>query len=322
MQLPRYGADTTLHVVMNAGSGHQGTTAVRRIIEETFEAAGRVHRFHAIERGGSVAEVAGRAVEAAHADAGAVIGAGGDGTLNGVAQAVLGSGRPFGVIPLGTFNYFARTHGIPSEPAAASRALLHAEVRPAQVGLVNDRIFLVNASLGLYPRVLQAREMHKQRFGRSRVVAFGSAFATALGARRSLHLKLRCGGVERMLHAQTLFIANNDLQLEQIGVDDVAAVDQLVGIALRPVGSLALFKLMLRGAFGQLKKAREVQSFGFQQLDVAPLDAFVPARRRGRPIVVATDGEIAKMEAPLVFRVSPDPLPLLHPAAADAVPRE
>jgi diacylglycerol kinase family enzyme len=56
------------------------------------------------------------------------------------------------VLPQGTFNYFSRTHGIPLDTTDATRALLAGMIRPVQVGLLNDRVFLVNASLGLYPR--------------------------------------------------------------------------------------------------------------------------------------------------------------------------
>ena len=83
---------------------------------------------------------------------GAVVAAGGDGTINAVAQAALNSGCPFGVLPQGTFNYFSRTHGIPSGHHRSHHELYwKASIRPVQVGLLNDRVFLVNASLGLYP---------------------------------------------------------------------------------------------------------------------------------------------------------------------------
>lgn len=61
---------------------------------------------------------------------------------------------------------------------------------PVQVGLINERVFLVNASLGLYPEMLQDREAYKARFGRSRFVAFGSALITMLGRHRDLRLRI------------------------------------------------------------------------------------------------------------------------------------
>ena len=303
-----------LHIVINEGSGRRSREA-RATIERVLVDAGRAHDFFIIGRKRAIDRVARDAVAAAQASGGAVVAAGGDGTLNAVAQAVIGSDRSFGVIPLGTFNYFARTHGIPSEPEAATRALLRAETRPAQVGFVNDRIFLVNASLGLYPRMLQNRESHKARFGRSRLVAFGSALATLVGVHRPLHLTLRLDGQEHRLDAQTLFVGNNALQLQQIGVDPIDLTTRLAAISLQPVPRGTLLRLALRGAMGQLREAREVDSFGFRTMEVQTSAAH---RRRG--IAVATDGEVVRMHGPLVFRVSERPLALLHPAPDEAVP--
>ena len=306
-----------LHIVINEGSGRRSREA-RATIERVLVEAGRDYRVLTSGPGRAVDRVAREAVDAARASHGAVVAAGGDGTLNAVAQAVIASGCPFGVVPLGTFNYFARTHGIPSDAEAATRALLRAQTRPVQVGYVNDRIFLVNASLGLYPRMLQNRESHKKRFGRSRLVAFGSAFATMVGVHRPLHLMIRCDGREYRLDAQTLFIGNNVLQLQQIGVDPIDVTSQLVAISLQPVPRGALLRLALHGALGQLRQTREVESFGFQKMEVQAVPRFSSTLRRRR-LVVATDGEVVRLRGPLVFRVAERPLSLLHPAPDEAV---
>jgi diacylglycerol kinase family enzyme len=64
--------------------------------------------------------------------------------------------------------------------------LLRASPAPVQVAGINDRVFLVNASLGLYPDLLEDREAYKARFGRSRWVAFVAGCATLLRAQRKL----------------------------------------------------------------------------------------------------------------------------------------
>jgi hypothetical protein len=65
-----------------------------------------------------------------------------------------------GVIPYGTHNNFARTHGIPTDPAAAAWLLLQAQASPVQLAAINERPFLVNASLGVYPE-LGAEPLHR-----------------------------------------------------------------------------------------------------------------------------------------------------------------
>ena len=118
------------------------------------------------------------------------------------------------------------------------------------------------------------------------------------------------GGASRTVRTPTLFVGNNPLQLQQIGIPGVAALEQgaLVAITLKPVGTLAMLWLMLRGAFGQLGQADNVFSFGFKQLTVQPA-----APMRKRRVKVATDGEVFWLNAPLVFDTWPDPLLLLKP---------
>ncbi|MEX1167133.1 MAG: diacylglycerol kinase, partial [Hydrogenophaga sp.] len=75
--------------------------------------------------------------------------------------------------------------------------------------------------------------------------------------------------------------------------------------------------LMLRGAMGRLGEAAGVESFEFQHMVVRP------RLRPGHPeVVVAFDGEVARMRAPIDFRVLDKPLYLLQapPAAAGTAP--
>lgn len=316
---PDFSAASPLFVVLNAGSGRADVDEAQRTIAEVLSGAGRAHHLLRIERGMAVADVAAEAVRRAQAERGAVVAAGGDGTLNAVAQAVLPAGLPFGVLPQGTFNYFSRTHGIASDTRKAAQALLRARPEPVQVGRVNERLFLVNASVGLYPQLLEDREAYKQRYGRRRWVAVWSALVTLLHAHRPLRLQIECQGAQRAVRTPTLFVGNNRLQLEQIGVPEAGLLDQgqLVALMLKPVGTLAMLGLMLQGAFGRLGEAEDVMRFGFERLSLRPA-----APRRTARIKVATDGEICWMRAPLQFQVSPQPLWLLTPAAQDRVEPE
>ncbi|MCY7371417.1 MAG: diacylglycerol kinase [Polaromonas sp.] len=307
-----------LFVVLNAGSGNNDAQEARRVMGEVFEQAGRRAEFLTADTGASIAQLASRAVALALAQGGVVVAAGGDGTINAVAGAVLGSGCPFGVLPQGTFNYFGRVNAIPQDTRAAAQALVGARVLPVQVGQVNGKVFLVNASLGLYPQLLEDRETWKQQLGRSRAVAFLSGLATLARHSRQLKLEVELGGKTMALRTPTLFVGNNRLQLERVGIEasDADATEQgeLVAIVLKPIGSLALFGLLLRGVLGRLGEANTVDSFSFRRMTV---------RLRGvRRIKVATDGEIVWMTSPLVFEVAPLALRLMVPAPEDCAPVE
>jgi diacylglycerol kinase family enzyme len=300
-----------LFVVFNLGSGAGDAEGARLAIEQACATAGReLHLLH-IDDPSRLATVARDAVQRAQAAHGVVVAAGGDGTLSAVAQAVLGSGCAFGVLPQGTFNYFGRTHGIPQDTAQAMQLLLHAPVQPVQVGLVNDRVFLVNASVGLYPRLLEEREGWKSRFGRSRLVAFGAGMATLLRGYRSLRLQIEVQGQTRRVRTPTLFVGNNALQLEQLGFPHAQEVEQgmLAAIVLRPVGRPTMLWLMLRGAFGRLGDADQVLSIACTRLK-----AGLGWPQTARSIKVATDGEVLRLPLPLLFRVAPEVMWLIRPA--------
>ena len=238
----------TLHIVINAGSGHGNADATQAVIAGVLDGAGRAHCFHRADDPAALPDVARVAVAAAQAGGGVVVAAGGDGTINAVAQQVLDSGCVFGVLPQGTFNYFSRTHGIPSDTAQATSVLVTGTPRPVQVGLVNDRVFLVNASLGLYPKLLEDREAFKRQFGRSRLVAFGAGLVTLFGAHRKLRLQIAYGELAQRVRTPTLFVGNNRLQMEQIGAAGAFEQGHLAAITLRPVGTFGMLGLLLHGA--------------------------------------------------------------------------
>jgi diacylglycerol kinase family enzyme len=305
------GPHAPFYVVLNAGSGHEETALRCSTITEVFAQAGRTCHLEVVDDGEQLGDIAKRMAALARANGGILVAAGGDGTINTVAHEAVHTGCPFGVLPQGTFNYFGRTHHIPEDLADAARSLLTARVQQVQVGMVNDRIFLVNASVGLYPKLLEEREHDKHQYGRSRVVAVLSALKTALGRHRTLHINLEMDGQLRRLRTTTLFVGNNRLQMEQVGMAPLdAAVEegQLAAIAPRSAGKLALLGLFLRGALGRLGQADNLVAFSFKRLTVRKTALY--GRRR---IKVATDGEVAVLDMPLEFRVLEGRLALLKP---------
>jgi diacylglycerol kinase family enzyme len=302
-------------IVMNAASGSADAREEQAKITDTLTAAGQKFELLAVANPGELPQMARAAAEKAQRLGGAIIAAGGDGTINAVAQAAVPAGRPFGIVPQGTFNYSGRAHGIPLDTVEATRALLDARLKPVQVGLVNDKVFLVNASLGLYPQVLQDREAFKKQFGRYRLVAIWSALATLLRGHRQLVLEMEHDGRREIVVTPTLFVGNNPLQLEQVGLPEAEAIGQrrLAAVIVKPVGTAALLWLALRGALGQLGEADNVRNFAFASMTVQPVTSGW-WRSRHETITVATDGELWHARPPLRFSVAPQPLLLMTPA--------
>ena len=319
MDRPTFDSAAPLQFVLNGKAGHSDSDATGALIETRLRAAGRTGTVH-FAAPGELAQVARDTASQALADASAVVAVGGDGTINTVAQAAHAAGCTMGVIPEGTFNYFAREHGVPTETAEALQWLLAARPEPVQVSAINEQVFLVNASLGLYPDLLQDRETWKARFGRSRLVAFGAGMSTLLRAQRHLKLGIEWEGKQRAVRTLTLFVGNNQLQLTQLGLEDegaqaegAASDGHITAVILKPIGTVAMLGLMLRGALGQLGDAEGVQRLVCESMVVSP------SRMLGRrTIKVAFDGDVSWMNTPITLRVLPQPLWLLKAAPQTA----
>ena len=308
-------ADAELFIVMNQGSGSAEKDEVRKAIEAELMAATRRHRFVPVQPG-QIQQACQDAARQAREHGGILVAAGGDGTINSAAQAALAHDCPLGVIAQGTFNLFARQNGLPLDAGEATRALLHASPEPVQVGLVNQRVFLVNASLGLYPKLLADREEVKQKLGRKRWIAMLAALKSLMQWQLLLRLDVEIDGELRQLRTTSVFLCNNRLQLERVGApaDVLDQLDEgrLACVVVRPVGWWDKLRMVPAAFFGRLSDERAI--------DVLPLRSLNVAVRNARRLKVAFDGEVQWMELPLHFTVAPRPLRLMLPPVEERLP--
>ena len=80
-----------------------------------------------------------------------VVAGGGDGTVSSVASAIVGSDAALGILPLGTLNHFAKDVGVPLDLDDAIRAIGGGRTVRVDVGDVDGRPFINNASVGMDP---------------------------------------------------------------------------------------------------------------------------------------------------------------------------
>ncbi len=97
-----------------------------------------------------------------------IISAGGDGTLVSVANGVVHSDIPLGILPLGTGNDLARILGIPLKLEDALKVLSGENESIEIDGLkVGDKYYFSNVSVGITPKMMKDTDSkQKKRFGR------------------------------------------------------------------------------------------------------------------------------------------------------------
>jgi diacylglycerol kinase family enzyme len=310
-------SEAELFIVLNLASGKHDKDGVRRAIEGELMHACRQYRFVPVEPG-QVVQACQHAAQLAKEHGGVLVAVGGDGTINCAAQAAWTHDVPLALIAQGTFNLFSRQLGLPLDPDAAARCILQAQPEPVQVGSVNQRLFLVNASVGLYPKLLADRENVKQKLGRRRWIAFLAGIVSLFEWRLQLALDVDLDGDVKRLRTPSLFVCNNRLQLERLGVDEevVRQVGEgwLAGLMARPMNAFAKLRLIARAIAGKLGDADDVESFTLRSMTVST--------RNARRLKVATDGEVQWMELPLRFAVTPRPLRVMLPPVHMRVPAE
>lgn len=303
------GSQGPLLIFQNPRSGDRDLQQVRDTIEAEVHAAGREVSFLQHGAGSNLQQTFSAAFEAASRCNGTVVVAGGDGTINVAASIAVERGQAMGIIPSGTFNFVARSHGIPEDTTEAVQLLLRGRPRASRVGKINDKLFLVNSSIGSYARLQQEREGFKRTIGRSRTVASLAAVVSALRVSPSMRLKLNYRGEEQTVNCSTLIMCNSRLQLELVGVNTLPAqdADELACICLSPVGVRMQLAMIWKGWQRQISEADEVDSFLFDEL------AIELSNRRSRIVTVAVDGEMHRLALPLRVNVSDKPLWLVRP---------
>ena len=236
---------------------------------------------------------------------------GGDGTLSAAAARLSGSGRCMGILPMGTFNYFARSLGIPTDLEKAVGVLAQGNTQRVRMGEVNGKAFLNNASLGVYGRILEQREVLYQRWGRSQIAAHLSVLLSLVRPRAPLTLRVTVDGTTHRAQSPMVFVANNAFQLTEFKLAGAECLrrGQLVLYVAPECGRLALLTLAVGLALGRLRPARD-----FQML--CGTDVLVETRRRHR--LVVRDGERERLVGPYRFRLHQDVLHVLAPPAGGA----
>jgi diacylglycerol kinase family enzyme len=290
-------------VILNLSSGNAEDRKTIESVSEAFRAEGAEADVQRAASGEEVAELARRA---ASGESGVVAVGGGDGTLSSAASVLAGGPKALGVLPLGTWNHFAKDLGIPLDPAEAARNVLTGRVALVDVGEVNGKIFLNNSSLGLYPRIVRHREEQRQRLGWGKFPALLWATAHSLHRHRPLEVVLTLDGHEIRRRTPYVFVGNNAYDMEgfDIGTRNHLDRSELSVYLAHSAKPLDLVLLGLRALLGRARKSPMFESLTTRALRIET--------QRDR-VTVATDGELTTLETPLSFRVRPKALRVIVP---------
>ncbi len=291
-----------IEVIINAGSGSVEREETERRLAELFEEHGVEANIHLAKSGDEIIEFA---EKAAKGNAEIIVAGGGDGTISAVAAEAIKAGKTLGILPLGTLNNFSKDLQIPQDLEEAARVIAEGHTKQIDVGEVNGRIFVNNSSIGLYPKLVRKR-VRQQRLGRGK---WWAAFWAALRIlRRSpfFAVRMETEKDKRIIKTPFVFVGNNEYEMDFFNIGRRARLDdgKLSVYFLHRSGRKGLFLLVVRTIFGRLR-----QTSDFEEINTGEITIETKKKR----LLVAFDGEIKKLETPLVYKIRPKVLRVIVP---------
>jgi diacylglycerol kinase family enzyme len=286
-------------LVLNPRSG--SAQAVR---PQLLEAAGRYGiQVHEAATPARLVAVAREAV----ADGADVLGvAGGDGSLAAVAAVAMQAELPFVCVPAGTRNHFARDLGLDrADPAAAIEAFVAGPERRVDVASVGGRLFLNNASIGVYAALVHEPSYRDDQLGAISGVLESVLERDALPVRVSF----RDGAGNHWDQVLVLFVSNNAYPLTGLGGRPRLDAGMLEVSALRRTEGQELGR-----ALENLLYSRYQAGHGWARWATTHLEVDAPSGR----LEVGIDGEPAVVDTPIEFRIHAGALRVLLPPSRPA----
>lgn len=228
------------------------------------------------------------------------VAAGGDGTVHHVMQALVNTDGILGVIPLGTYNHFAKDLGIPLDWRAALETAVSGATRQIDAARANERFFINNLSMGLYPELVARRELHGRDYPRwkARLLAAYGTF------RKFPHVTLTIESEQRqeVVRTHVFMVSNNTYDLSRIGVEAprTRMTEGRLSVYWLPhLPRVRLMKFVAHYLAGRVRETPGFQSFRTQRMKV---------QSPRTTLRVGLDGELFEMAAPMTITIVPQGL--------------
>jgi diacylglycerol kinase family enzyme len=232
---------------------------------------------------------------------------GGDGTVSAAASALVGTETLLGILPLGTLNHFARDLGIPTKLDEAALLIASRKERRVDVGEMNDRIFINNSAIGLYPLMVVDRDLQRKKLGRSKRLAMIVASLRTL--MRFNHHRLTLTVNEEQtgrIDTPLLFVGNNHYRIDIGAPGTRERIDggELSVFVMRKKTRTGMIAASLRALFDHARSNDMVRLEQVERLRVAS---------HRSQLAVSLDGEVVRAQPPLDYKIRKKALRVIAP---------
>ncbi|MGE7777918.1 diacylglycerol/lipid kinase family protein [Chitinophaga sp. NPDC101104] len=199
-----------------------------------------------------------------------VVAVGGDGSINEIAQGLVGSKTALAIVPLGSGNGLARALNIPLDVDQALAIVAGGNKRPMDAGYANEHLFLSNAGVG-FDAVIADRFRHSKKRG---LINYARLVVGGFSTYKPAVYKIRMDGKETEAPAFLMTVANGN----QFGYDfklapQASLFDGRLDVCMvRPLRFWDLLPLSISSLRGNIGESRYMQHFTGQEITVASPD--------------------------------------------------
>lgn len=300
-------------VIVNPTKFLDGGASVRRLVDSMGRERGWRPPLWLTTTADEPGATQARLALAAGADT--VIVCGGDGTVRQVAEILVGTGVPLGLLPAGTGNLLARNVGIDVQDfARAIETALVGTDRPVDVGYISfddgpEQIFLVMAGMGFdADMMLSAPEGLKAKVGPAAYVVSGARHL--LGDRIRVGVSVD-GGPESRRQVRAVIVGNCGKLMGGVVLMPDARLDdgQLDAVAIAPKGLMGWGDVGAAILTRDRKGHRTFERYRGRAIDATAAEP-LPVEIDGDPVGYATSMRTRVMPGVLTVRGEAGATPL------------
>ncbi|MDY0095683.1 MAG: diacylglycerol kinase family lipid kinase [Candidatus Vecturithrix sp.] len=236
-----------------------------------------------------------------------VVVGGGDGTLHTTANALARTDISLGILPLGTFNHFAKDLELPLDLEEAIHTVSTGTSKAVDLGEVNGHLFLNNASIGMYPLAVTKRDLYQKLLGLPKLPAMGYAFWRVLWRFPLRTCRIQLQRQSTRVKTPFLFIGNNRYEKSSLAQVQRRSLTEghLHVLYTIPIGPFTLVKMIVQILFSRFEGTSQLENLWTNTLIIESHKA---------TIKVGLDGEVMQLTPPLHFRSRPGALKVIVPS--------
>jgi diacylglycerol kinase (ATP) len=281
---------------MNPAAGRAGSRRFARVVAALRRAGCCVVIRHAGPAPGDTERLA----REAEAEFDVIVAAGGDGTINAVANGMRATPRPLAILPLGTANVLGYEIALPRRPKALAAVIAAADARPVWPGRIGDRLFLTMAGAGFDAEVVEAVNASlKRRIGKLAVVW---AILESLCRYRRCELSAEIDGVGYRAASVVIAKARHYAGRFVLAPEACIGAPSFQVLLFQRAGRIAAVRYLAAMVVGRVHLLSDVRIIGAREVR---LEAETPA-------AVQADGELVA-RLPATIAIADAPLLLVQP---------